>query len=42
LLGHIGELKWEQTEAGLEVALPVEKPCEHAFVLKIAGEKTTH
>jgi len=35
LLGHPGNLKWEQTKDGLEVAMPAEKPCEHAFVLKI-------
>jgi alpha-L-fucosidase len=35
LLGYPGKLKWEQTEVGLEVAMPPEKPCEHAFVLKI-------
>ncbi|MGA2068495.1 MAG: alpha-L-fucosidase [Thermoguttaceae bacterium] len=39
LLGHPGNLKWEQTKDGLEVAMPAEKPCEHAFVLKIAGKK---
>jgi alpha-L-fucosidase len=38
LLGHAGKLKWEQTKDGLEVAMPAEKPCEHAFVLKIAGK----
>lgn len=35
LLGYEGDLKWEQTEAGLEVSLPSEKPCEHAFSLKV-------
>ena len=35
LLGHPGNLKWEQTKDGLEVAMPAQKPCEHAFVLKI-------
>ena len=35
LLGYPGNLKWEQTKDGLEVAMPAEKPCEHAFVLKI-------
>ena len=35
LLGYPGNLKWERTKDGLEVAMPAEKPCEHAFVLKI-------
>ena len=26
---------------GLEVAMPAEKPCEHAFVLKIIGKGLT-
>ena len=37
LLGYPGNLKWEQTKDGLEIAMPVEKPCEHAFVFKIIG-----
>jgi alpha-L-fucosidase len=41
LLGHNAPLRWEQTETGLEVAMPAEKPCEHAFVLKIAGKNLT-
>jgi alpha-L-fucosidase len=35
LLGHDGKLDWKQTARGLEVKLPEQKPCEHAFVLKI-------
>jgi alpha-L-fucosidase len=35
LLGHRGELTWRQTDAGLEVQLPAEKPCDHAFALRI-------
>ena len=27
---------WSQDEPGLKVAMPAEKPCEHAIVLKIA------
>jgi alpha-L-fucosidase len=38
LLGHKGPLKWKQTETGLEIQMPAEKPCEHAFVFKITGE----
>ena len=36
LLGFKGKLQWSQDEAGLNVAMPAEKPCEHAIVLKIA------
>jgi len=34
LLGHDGKLEWKQTARGLELRLPEERPCEHAFVLK--------
>ena len=37
LLGHSGDLPWSQTADGLIVMLPVKKPCEHAFALKIFG-----
>ena len=37
LLGHIGKLDWAQTEEGLMVMMPSQKPCEHVFTLKIAG-----
>jgi len=36
LLGHKGKLKWTQTEAGLKVEMPSEKPSDHAVTLKIA------
>ncbi len=36
LLGHKGKLKWTQQDAGLKVAMPVEKPSDHAVTLKIA------
>ena len=36
LLGHAHPLKWSRTADGLRVELPAEKPCESAFVLKIA------
>jgi alpha-L-fucosidase len=36
LLGFKGKLQWSQDESGLKVAMPAEKPCEHAIVLKIA------
>ena len=35
LLGSDTPIAWEQTDSGLQVRLPVQKPCEHAFVLKI-------
>jgi alpha-L-fucosidase len=35
LLGTPGELTWHQDERGLHVQLPAEKPCEHAYTLKI-------
>ena len=35
LLGHRGTVTWEQTESGLQVALPAARPCEHAFALRI-------
>jgi alpha-L-fucosidase len=41
LLGHTGKLAWEQTEQGLVVTLPPQKPCEHVFALKIAGHGLT-
>ena len=37
LLGHSGELEWKQTADGLVVNLPAQKPCEHAYALKISG-----
>jgi hypothetical protein len=35
LIGHESELTWEQNNAALEIQLPDNKPCEHAFVFKI-------
>jgi alpha-L-fucosidase len=37
LLGSDAPIVWEQRETGLQVSLPVQqqKPCEHAFVVKI-------
>jgi hypothetical protein len=37
LLGHEGQLHWEQTEQGLAVELPAERPTEFALALKITG-----
>ena len=39
LLGHDGKLEWSQTDEGLVVTLPAEKPCDYAFTLKITGQK---
>ncbi len=35
LLGHDGKLAWKQDGKALTITLPREKPCAHAFVLKI-------
>ncbi|HUJ43100.1 MAG TPA: alpha-L-fucosidase [Opitutaceae bacterium] len=37
LLGFPGKLQWAQNETGLTVQLPAEKPCNHAYALRIAG-----
>jgi len=36
MLGSEGKIQWEQTEEGLLVELPAEKPCEYAFALKVS------
>ena len=36
MLGDGKPLRWEMKGEGLFVEMPKEKPCEHAFVLKIA------
>ena len=35
LLGSNAPVAWKRIDAGLQVRLPLQKPCEHAFVLKI-------
>ncbi len=35
LLGHAGELAWQQDAAGLRVSAPATRPCDHAYVLKV-------
>jgi alpha-L-fucosidase len=35
LLGSKAVLRWKQTPDGLEVELPAEKPCKHAYALKV-------
>ena len=37
MMGHHGQLSFQQTAAGLNVQLPAEPPCQEAFVLKIEG-----
>jgi alpha-L-fucosidase len=41
LLGNPGALKWTQTAGGLAIELPARKPCEYAYVFKIAGKGLT-
>ncbi|MDP4846797.1 MAG: alpha-L-fucosidase [Akkermansiaceae bacterium] len=36
LIGHEGEIKWEQTVDALEINLPENAPCEYAYVFKLA------
>lgn len=36
LLGH-GNVEFTRNEEGLKVTLPAQKPCEHAYALKISG-----
>ncbi len=42
LLGHEGQLNWEQTEQGLAVELPAARPTEIALALKITGLELAH
>lgn len=35
LLGQKGELAWEITEEGMKIHFPDQKPCEHAFTVRI-------
>ncbi|MCY3021280.1 MAG: alpha-L-fucosidase [Planctomycetota bacterium] len=37
LLGHGEKLQFAQNAEGLSIMLPEQKPCEHAFALKISG-----
>jgi len=37
LLGSAAPLQWRQEADALTVRLPAEKPCEHAWVLKLDG-----
>jgi alpha-L-fucosidase len=38
LLGHEGKVEFSQSEEGLTITLPAQKPCDHAVAFKIAGE----
>ena len=40
LLGHTGKLEFTQTDTGLKVKLPADKPCQHAWSLKISTQKS--
>jgi len=35
MLGVNGELKWQQTENGLKIQIPMKKPCDYAFAFQI-------
>jgi hypothetical protein len=37
LLGHSGKLDWRQTDEGLLVKMPAQKPCDLAYALKITA-----
>jgi alpha-L-fucosidase len=39
LLGHSGNLRFTQDAEGLKLTLPADRPCDYAYVLKIAGLK---
>jgi alpha-L-fucosidase len=41
LLGHRGKLDWTQTEKGLAVTLPNQKPCDYVYGLRIRGRGLT-
>jgi alpha-L-fucosidase len=40
LLGH-GKLNFTRESNGLQIQIPTQKPCEHAFCLKITGDDLT-
>ena len=37
LLGSQADLKRSQTDEGLKITLPTEKPCDYAYAFKVAG-----
>ncbi|MCX7046429.1 MAG: alpha-L-fucosidase [Candidatus Sumerlaeota bacterium] len=40
LLGYKGKLEYARDADGLKIKMPSDKPCEHAFAIKITGLKT--
>ena len=38
LLGHGGQISYEETDRGLVISLPKKQPCEHAWVFKVEGK----
>ena len=40
LLGFASKIDWKHDANGLTARLPAQKPCEHAYVLKISGLAT--
>jgi alpha-L-fucosidase len=41
MLGVDGPLSWSQDEGGLKIAVPLEKPCAHAYTFKIVLKPRT-
>lgn len=41
MLGSAAPLQWQRDEGGLRVKMPAEKPCDHAYVLKIMKKAST-
>ena len=39
MIGFDGQLAWSQDAAGLKVTMPAQKPCQHAYVLKLRLDK---
>ena len=35
MLGSKDEIRWRQTDDGLALSVPREKPCRHAFVYRV-------
>jgi len=38
MLASNESIQWNETENGLEVTFPKEKPCDYAYVLRIVPE----
>ncbi|MCS2894540.1 alpha-L-fucosidase [Parabacteroides faecis] len=39
LLGSDAKISWKQTDQGLKLSVPAEKPCEYAYAFKISFDK---